>query len=114
MAIPGFGAVVAGGWLVATAVGALAGAGVGAATGGLVRALTHDDIPEDDAHVLAENVSRGGAVVSARVDDAHAEPAMAILRHAGGSDIAGRRDIYRSEGWQGYEEPEAAGEVADR
>jgi hypothetical protein len=103
VAIPGFGAVVAGGWLIATAVGAIAGAGVGAATAGLVSAMTHDDIPEADAEVLAENVRRGGAVVSARVDDAHAEAGMAILRHAGGADIASRRDTYEREGWQGFE-----------
>lgn len=116
VAIPGFGAVVASGWLIATAVGAIAGAGVGAATGGLVGALTNDDIPEADAQVLAENVRRGGAVVSARVDEAHAEAAMAILRHAGGADIAGRRDSYQCEGWQGFEHDRdaAAAEAADR
>ncbi len=116
VAIPGFGAVVASGWLIATAVGAIAGAGVGAATGGLVGALTNDDIPEDDAQVLAENVRRGGAVVSVRADEAHAEAALAILRHAGGTDIAGRRDSYQREGWQGYEHDRdaAAAEAADR
>ena len=108
VAIPGFGAVVASGWLVATAIGAIAGAGVGAATGGLVAALTNDDIPEADAQVLAENVRRGGAIVSARVDEAHAEAGMAILRHAGGTDIAGRRDSYEREGWQGYAEQREA------
>jgi hypothetical protein len=107
VAIPGFGAVVAGGWLIATAVGAIAGAGVGAATGGLVGAMTSDDIPEADAQVLAENVRRGGAVVSARVDEAHAEAALAILRHAGGTDIAGRRDTYEKEGWRGYRDEDA-------
>jgi uncharacterized membrane protein len=101
VAIPGFGAVAATGWLIATAVGAIAGASVGAATGGLVGAMTNDDIPEADAQVLAENVRRGGAVVSARVDEAHAEAALAILRHAGGTDIAGRRDSYEREGWRG-------------
>lgn len=108
VAIPGFGAVVASGWLIATAVGAIAGAGVGAATGGLVGAMTSDDIPEADAQVLAENVRRGGAVVSARVDEAHAEAALAILRHAGGTDIAGRRDSYEREGWRGYQDEQDA------
>src|SRR6218665_1970623 len=36
LAIPGLGPVVAGGWLFATAMGAMAGAGLGAATGGIV------------------------------------------------------------------------------
>lgn len=104
VAIPGFGAVFAGGWLLATALGALAGAGVGAATGGFVGALTQAGIPEADAHVLAESVRRGGAIVSARVDVAHVVPATAILRHAEGFDLASRRESYEREGWR--ERPE--------
>lgn len=84
IAIPGLGPVVAAGWLFATAIGAIAGAGVGAATGGLVGALTSAGVSETEAKVLAEKVERGGAIVSARVDEAHAGPAIAILRHAEG------------------------------
>ena len=40
LAIPGVGPVVAAGWLVATAVGAVAGAAAGGATGGLIGSLT--------------------------------------------------------------------------
>jgi len=104
VAIPGLGPVVAGGWLFATAVGAMAGAGVGAATGSLVGALTHAGIPETDARVMAESVRRGGAIVSARVDEMHAEAASAILRHAEGVDLASRRDAYEREGWRAFEE----------
>lgn len=89
IAIPSLGAVVAGGWLFATAVGALAGAGIGAATGGLVGALTGAGISEADAHVLVEGVRGGGAIVTARVDEAHAGPAAVIVRHAQG----GRADV---------------------
>lgn len=84
ISIPGLGPVVAAGWLFATAIGAFAGAGIGAATGGLVGALTSAGIPETEAKVLAEKLERGGAIVSARVDEAHAGPAAAILRHAEG------------------------------
>ncbi|MDB5539453.1 MAG: hypothetical protein JWQ89_1180 [Devosia sp.] len=104
IAIPGLGPVVAAGWLFATAIGAIAGAGVGAATGGLVGALTSAGVPEADATVLAESVRRGGSIVSARVDEAHAGPAVAILRHAEGIDIAQRRRDYEQEGWTGYDE----------
>lgn len=117
VAIPGFGPVVAAGWLFATAMGAIAGAGVGAATGSFVGALTRAGIPEADAHVLAESVRRGGAIVSAKVDEAHADAALAILRHAEGVDVASRRGIYEREGWKGYEdrvEREAEKEEADR
>ncbi len=117
VAIPGFGPVVAAGWLFATAMGAIAGAGVGAATGSFVGALTRAGIPEADAHVLAESVRRGGAIVSAKVDEAHADAALAILRHAEGVDVASRRGTYEREGWKGYEdrvEREAEKEEADR
>ncbi len=115
VAIPGLGPVVAGGWLFATAIGAMAGAGVGAATGSLVGALTRAGIPETDAHVMAESVRRGGAIVSARVDEAHAEAAAAILRHATGADIASRRDAYEREGWREFrEEQELDLETATR
>ena len=81
VAIPGFGPIVAGGWLIATAVGAIAGAGLGAATGGLVAMLTKAGIDEPDAHVVAESVRRGGAVVSARGDYPQVVGAPAIRRH---------------------------------
>lgn len=109
VAIPGFGPVVAGGWLVATAIGALAGAGIGAATGGLVGTLTQAGIAEHDAHVVAESVKRGGAVVSVRVDDRHLVPAAAILGHAPGADIATRRAALHNEGWQRFEDRGAVG-----
>jgi len=99
IAIPGLGPVVAGGWLVATAIGAFAGAGLGAATGSLVGALTSAGVPEEHAHVMAESVRRGGAIVTVRVDARHAEAALAILQHAPGIDLEDRRRAYESEGW---------------
>lgn len=104
LAIPGLGPVVASGWLFAAAMGAMAGAGVGAATGGIVGSLTHAGVPEADAHVYAEGVRRGGALVTARVDEAHAETADAILRASNGIDIADRRKAYEDEGWSGFDE----------
>lgn len=107
LAIPGLGPVVASGWLFAAAMGAMAGAGVGAATGGIVGALTGAGIPEADAHVYAEGVRRGGALVTARVDDTRADTAAAILRDAGGVDIADRRRTYEQEGWSRFEDDDA-------
>ena len=65
MAIPGIGPVVAAGWLAATAAGAL----TGAAAGGLIGALTQAGVSEEDAHVYAEGIRRGGTLVTARVQD---------------------------------------------
>jgi len=50
-------------------VSTLAGAEAGAATGSVVGALTQAGVSNDDAQVYAEGLRRGGAVVSARVDD---------------------------------------------
>lgn len=104
VAIPGLGPVVAGGWLVATAVGAFAGAGLGAATGGLVGTLTAAGVPEADAHVLAETVKRGGAIVTARVEEPQAAIATDILRNADGMDIEARRRLLAEEGWTEFVE----------
>lgn len=104
LAIPGLGPVIAGGWLFAAAMGAMAGAGVGAATGGIVASLTGAGVPEADAHVYAEGVRRGGALVTARVDEAHADTAAAILASANGIDIADRRKSYEQEGWSRFED----------
>lgn len=107
LAVPGLGPVVATGWLFATAMGAVAGAGVGAATGGIVGSLTRVGVTEADAHVYAEGVRRGGALVTARVDEAHAETADAILRASNGIDIVDRRRAYEQEGWSGFDEDAA-------
>lgn len=104
MAIPGVGPVVAAGWLVATAVGAISGAVVGGAAGGVVGALTKAGVKEEDAHVYAEGVRRGGTLVTARVDDALAPAARASLDQKQAVDLATRRDAYRSEGWSAFDE----------
>lgn len=79
LAIPGVGPVVAAGWLVATLTGAVAGAVVGGAAGGVVGALISSGVPEEDAHVYAEGVRRGGTLVTAQVEEDEAVSAEAIL-----------------------------------
>jgi hypothetical protein len=102
MAIPGVGPVVAAGWLVATAVGAVAGAAVGGAAGGLVGSLTGSGVPERDANVYAEGVRRGGTLVTARVADARATEAQAILQRQKYVDINARGEAYRASGWSAF------------
>jgi hypothetical protein len=104
VAIPGIGPVIAGGWLLATAVGALAGAAVGGAAGGLLGALANAGVPEEEAHVYAEGVRRGGTLVSVRADDTRADSIAAILSHAEGVDIDARKADYIAEGWRGFDE----------
>jgi hypothetical protein len=104
MAIPGVGPVVAAGWLAATAAGAAAGAVAGGAAGGLLGALTDSGVDEENAHVYAEGVRRGGTLVTARVDDSLALKAEAILQQRNRVDPAARRSIYAQEGWSRFDE----------
>ena len=104
MAIPGVGPVVAAGWLVATAVGAVTGAVVGGAAGGVVGALTKAGVSESEANIYAEGVRRGGALVTARVDDAMAPSARAILSREQAVDIEDRGGLYRAEGWTAFDD----------
>ena len=103
LAIPGVGPVVAAGWLVATAAGAVTGAVVGGAAGGLVGSLTGAGVPAPDANFYAEGVRRGGALVTARVDDARASTAREIVQRYKLVDPALRAAAYRETGWTSFD-----------
>jgi hypothetical protein len=99
MAIPGVGPVVAAGWLVA----ALTGAAAGGATGGIIGALSQQaGISEEEANVYAEGLRRGGALVSAKVDDTDAARIQAIMDRAS-VRVADRATAYRKSGWTTYD-----------
>jgi hypothetical protein len=104
MAIPGVGPVVAAGWLAATAAGAVAGAVAGGAAGGLIGAMTSSGVSENDAHVYAEGVRRGGTLVTAKVDDTLAPEAEAILKRSNWVDPAERRVAYNEQGWTRFDD----------
>jgi hypothetical protein len=93
LAIPGVGPVVAAGWLVAT----LTGAGIGAAGGGLLGALTGAGVTNDEAHVYAEGVKRGGSLVTVRADEADAPRIEGILGQHTTADWQQRRTSYGSD-----------------
>ncbi|MGO6667760.1 general stress protein [Rhizobium ruizarguesonis] len=120
MAIPGVGPVVAAGWLAATAAGAVAGAVAGGAAGGLIGALTDSGVPEVDAHLYAEGVRRGGSLVTAKVDDARAPEAQAILQGSNWVDPIERRRAYNEQGWTRFDDaldpysPEQIAQERDR
>lgn len=95
LAIPGIGPVVAAGWLVSTAAGAAAGA----AAGGLLGALTREGVNTEHAHIYAEAVRRGGALVIARVPGRQAAAVEKIMRRHGWVDPDQRAKLYREEGW---------------
>jgi hypothetical protein len=104
LAIPGVGPVVAAGWLVAAAVGAVGGAAVGGAGGGLIGAMIGNGVPEHEAHVYAEGVRRGGAIVTVRVNDGEMATAEAILARHRRVDPVSRGENYRKTGWSRFNE----------
>lgn len=103
LAIPGVGPILAAGPIAA----ALAGAGAGAVAGGLIGTLTDLGVADADAEIHAENIRRGGALVTVLTDSTRTNEAESILRDEGAIDIAGRVEQWRSSGWQGYD-PKAA------
>ena len=102
MAIPGVGPVVAAGWLAATAVGAVVGGAAGAATGGIIDAMVDNGVSREDAEVYAENVRRGGSVVSVRTEEARRTAVETILDRHKSVDLTTRRGAYETGGWKGY------------
>jgi hypothetical protein len=99
MAIPGIGPVVAAGWLASTGAGALAGG----TAGGLIGALTQAGVREEDAHVYAEGVRRGGTLVSVRVPDSDRARVETLLDRSA-VDISARSSAWRRSGWSRFDE----------
>jgi hypothetical protein len=70
--------------------------------GGPLGALMECGIPEGDAHVFAEGVRRGGAIVAVKADDEmEAEQAALIMNQHGACDIDACATGWRSQGWGG-------------
>lgn len=112
LAIPGLGPVVAAGWLASTALGAVIGAAAGGAAGGLLGALKNAGHAEEDAHVYAEGVRRGGTLVSVKADDDDEGAIGAILDGQRGFDAGERGKAYRDAGWSRFD-PDASPYSAD-
>jgi hypothetical protein len=108
IAIPGIGPVVAAGWLASTA----AVAAVGAVGGGIVGALTESGVSEEDAHVYAEGVRRGGTLLTVRVPDGERPRFEAILDRSA-VNIWERGMAYRKSGWSTFD-PNAQAYTADQ
>jgi hypothetical protein len=102
LAIPGVGPVVAAGWLISTA----AGAATGALAGGIVGALTQAGVSDEDAHVYAEGIRRGGTLVTARVNEADASRVEGILDRSSlrTTDL---RSSYSKSGWKSFDQSAA-------
>ncbi|MCG5239845.1 YsnF/AvaK domain-containing protein [Azospirillum doebereinerae] len=72
--------------------------------GGFLSQLTGWGVPDQDAHVYAEGVRRGGSLLKIRLDDADVDRALAVLERGKVIDIEERGGAYRASGWAGYDE----------
>ena len=104
LAIPGIGPLVAAGVLATT----LATAAAGTVTGGLLGALIDYGVSPDHAEVYAENVRRGGTLVSVKAEGERLAEAEEIMQDYDPVDVGARGETYRKEGWTRYD-PDAAG-----
>ncbi|HEX2620829.1 MAG TPA: hypothetical protein VHL11_11795, partial [Phototrophicaceae bacterium] len=94
--IPGIGLAIAAGPIVAGLTGAVAGA----VTGGIVGTLVKSGVPEDEAPYYAEGIRRGGTMISVETTDTLR--AQDIMNRHGSINIHERINLWRQEGWQGF------------
>jgi hypothetical protein len=81
----------------------LIGAGLGAATGGVIGLLVDMGMPREHAEYYAEGLRRGGTIVSVQVaNEEQAEIARAVMSQHHVVDIDQRIDYYRKTGFAGY------------
>jgi len=97
--IPGIGPVIAAGWLLPTAIGAA----VGASGGGIIGSLIGAGVSEEHAHVYAESVRRGGAIVTVRADDDRI-PTVETIMSRRAVNPESKATAYRSAGWTKFDE----------
>jgi uncharacterized membrane protein len=83
LAIPGIGPIIAAGPLAA----GLMGAGLGAATGGIIGTLKSHGVPEDDASRFSEAIRRGRVMVAAQVSESSADTVADIMDSHGAIDV---------------------------
>ena len=57
--------------------------------------------PEEDKHVYAEGLSRGGYLLTAHTSETHYDTVLDILDREGAVDMNERETQWRSEGWSG-------------
>src|SRR4051794_20656939 len=75
-----------------------------AASGGILSRLRRAGVPEDDSHMYAEGVRRGGSLVIARLADDNVDRGLEIMSNYRPVDIDERGSQWRTEGWTRYDE----------
>ncbi len=101
--------------LARTAVRLDAGTGTGTATPqeqkGFLASLRDLFVPDEDRQTYAEGLRRGGAMVSAQVEETQIDRAMDVLERSGAVDLDEREAEWRRSGWTGGAAAAGAGAV---
>jgi len=71
---------------------------------GILGRLRRAGVPEDESHVYAEGVRRGGSLVIARLADENVDRGLEIMSNYRPVDIDERGSQWRTEGWSRYDE----------
>ncbi|MCJ2009329.1 YsnF/AvaK domain-containing protein [Methylobacterium sp. J-092] len=77
--------------------------------GGMWGSLKEFFMPEDDRHVHAEGLHRGGTMLTATVEDGYAEQTYDIMEEHGSVDMDEREASWRKDGWDGRATGSTAG-----
>jgi uncharacterized membrane protein len=104
LAIPSFGEVYAIGALAAIFSSTVAGTALGAMGGGLLGALAHWGVPEEQAATYAEGIKRGGILVAVQTSENSATQIKDVFHQAGALDIDVLAERLRSSGWNHFDE----------
>jgi uncharacterized protein (TIGR02271 family) len=81
-----------------------AATGSSSVSGGILSRLRRAGVPEDDSHMYAEGVRRGGSLVIARLADENVDRGLEIMSNYRPIDIDERGSQWRTEGWTRYDE----------
>jgi uncharacterized protein (TIGR02271 family) len=94
--------------VVGTPLGAVSDTGTSttssAGAEGILGRLRRAGVPEDESHVYAEGVRRGGSLVIARLADENVDRGLEIMSNYRPVDIDERGSQWRTEGWSKYDE----------
>jgi uncharacterized membrane protein len=105
LAVPGVGPILSAGTFATLLGSAVAGSGVGAVAGGLlVGGLAKMGLSEEQAHLYAEGVKRGGLLLAVHTDEAHLEQVERSLREANAADMNVLQATWQKDDWSRFEE----------
>jgi len=79
---------------------------------GFLSSLKSLFVPDEDRYAYAEGIRRGGAVVTAQVEESRIDRAMDVLEQQGAVDLDEREAEWRRSGWSGYTGATAAAGTA--